>query len=436
MEGLEAVRRKITGIISVDEQTMDKLMKKLEELGVESVEDLVDLQIDDLTPEILLPIPARKLIRMCGRSAVASLSDSTLEGPVTPSPSTSRAMPSTTVTPATPLSANQSNCSNPNWHTSFDVIQTVTYMLHSSQLLFTQQAATSLVDGLKLSAAHRNEVVRCVVDDIVKLCKTPSRKQLNTVAEKLVTKWCTLKDEFGGCTIGCGYTSLRNQIENRVAYLKRPVSVQRKSGSNLKRRLEYDENSRKVIRDGYGCVDFLPVNLPEEETAESLNQKQQQLKEMHSQRNWREADVTTMMAATYISQRQDLVGGHVLSMAEIQAEWPFLVQPKWMVQHLERLVGFNIIEKLEEGLLSKKDMLFNYLNSKATSMPKLSKRLKTLGVESIAVIPALLTYLGENETVLLTGHEVCYFCILLCCCQNLIPGIFGHQIGVTYKLST
>ena len=146
--------------------------------------------------------------------------------------------------------------------------------------------------------------------------------------------------------------------------------------------------------------------------------------------------MTTMMAATYISQRQDLVGGHVLSMAEIQAEWPFLVEPKWMVQHLERLVGFNIIEKLEEGLLSKKDMLFNYLNSKATSMPKLSKRLKTLGVESIAVIPALLTYLGENETVLLTGHEVCYFCILLCCCQNLIPGIFGHQIGVTYKLST
>jgi len=61
------------------------------------------------------------------------------------------------------------------------------------------------------------------------------------------------------------------------------------------------------------------------------------------------------MDATYILQRQDLGGSSALLVKRIQEEWPFLMQLKWMVNHLCRLLGFNIIEKLEAGLLSKKE---------------------------------------------------------------------------------
>lgn len=125
-----------------------------------------------------------------------------------------------------------------------------------------------------------------------------------------------IRDEVGGTVIGPGYLSVRNQleIENRLAYLKRPLSNQRRAAS-ARRKLEVGEEgetnaSAKRMRDGYGCIDFLPVDLPDGETDDSLNMKHLQLKTIHrsSTGSWNTVEISDLMQKTYILQRQDLVG--------------------------------------------------------------------------------------------------------------------------------
>jgi len=89
------------------------------------------------------------------------------------------------------------------------------------------------------------------------------------------------------------------------------MSIQRKAQGARRRLTDEVENmNTKIIRDGYGCVDFFPVTFPDGETEESLGSKQQQLKEMYKHESSQRSDteITALMSATYILQRQDLAG--------------------------------------------------------------------------------------------------------------------------------
>ena len=400
---MEGVRRKISSILTLDGSTLEKLISKLTDLGVNSVDDLVDLQFSDISPEILLPIPARKLIRMC---AVAPLPSSPpFSTAVTPSAQPSQSVPLRAVD-NTPPSATA------NWHTTYDVVRTISSLMNSSSLSL-QQAARCFLDGSSMYGAQRNEIVRCIADDILKLCSNPSRSSLNCVAEQLVTKCPKLQDEIDAVVVGCGYVSLRNQLENRISYLKRPASAQRKAFGVKRRLADGDENSlKKVVRDGYGCVNFLPSVFPENETDETLATKQQQLKEMYAKQEWNDSEVTALMSATYMMQRQDIVGVSAKSVPTVLAEWPFLCQPKWMVQHLQQLLGFDILQRMEEGMTSKRDSLYDFFSAKSATMKRLSTSLSAvdLGMRPpVAVLPLLMAYFREDETALLVPNEVSIF---------------------------
>lgn len=60
---MEQIQKSIEDILGCDDDTTAAILSRLYELGVTGVGDLVDVQVDDLTPSVLLPIPARKLIR-------------------------------------------------------------------------------------------------------------------------------------------------------------------------------------------------------------------------------------------------------------------------------------------------------------------------------------------------------------------------------------
>jgi len=404
---MEAVRDKVISILNLDPSTLDNLMQKFSDLGVTHVDDLVDIQFSDISPDILLPIPARKLIRMCAEPASESPAVAVSRASLS-SPGPSR-NPETM--PLTPSSSQNASVSS-NWHVSYDPSSTIAAMMSSSTTpLSAKQAARYFVDGSVMSAAQRNEVVRYVVDDMLKLCSNPSRANINTIAEKIVSKCPKLKDEIDGSVIGCGYTSVRNQLENRVSYVKRPMSAQRKA-CGMKRRLGDDtENSsvKKSVRDGYGCADFLPATFPEEETEQSLVDKQQQLKEMHVRGLWTDSEVSSLMSLTYVMQRQDLVGVSPQSVGHIVAEWPFLCQPKWIVQHLNRLLGFDIVQQLDDGIMKKKESLYSFFSLKSTSVKRLGRSLAASELDtrpSIALIPLLMAYFGEREEVILLPKEV------------------------------
>jgi hypothetical protein len=135
----------------------------------------------------------------------------------------------------------------------------------------------------------------------------------------------------------------------------------------------------------------------------------EQLKAMDRSNSTNSIEITDLMKATYILQRQDIVGTRPLPESAIKVEWPFLCKAKWMVDHLQRLLGINILEKLEASILSKKDTLVQYFRSVASTMKKVGSKLKAFDVTTqpvIGLITVLMAYFGEPETSLLKGFEV------------------------------
>jgi hypothetical protein len=105
-----------------------------------------------------------------------------------------------------------------------------------------------------------------------------------------------------------------------MAYLKRPLNTERKFAS-ARRRIDVNSEDeyvapKKRIRDGYGCMDLLPVCLPDGETVETLTAKHHQLKAMYHSNSWSQSEVAQLMNSTYILQRQDLVGSKPLTVRD------------------------------------------------------------------------------------------------------------------------
>jgi len=127
--------------------------------------------------------------------------------------------------------------------------------------------------GKHCNVRKHNDVIRYIVNDISKLCSSPSRANMNVIAEKLVHKCPKLQDEVDGTVVGYGYASVQHQLENRVSYVKRPVSAYRKACGEQRRLNEgtdtENQNKMKPVRDDYGCADFLPATFPDGETEQS-----------------------------------------------------------------------------------------------------------------------------------------------------------------------
>jgi hypothetical protein len=423
---MEDVLTDISSIVSLDQGTLTKLMDKFVELGVTGMADLVDVQLEDLTPGILLPIPARKIIRVWSerkRCLTATDNQAILQQIANTQTfgSSATTSTSTTSTPSSATAHKSSTSSTPttpiemNWETKFNFDTVITSMLHPSQPLLTQQAAKCLRDGRQLTNAARNEIIRCTVSEILKFCCAPTRNNgLNAAAEAMVNKYQQLKDVINETIVGPGWISVRNQLEYRLSYVKRPVNSQRRITA-ARRRLPVEENennlSKKKFRDGYGCVDFLPATVQEGECEESLGVKQKTLKDMYANQNWNEGEITDLMRITYVVQRQDLVGPSALPFIDVIAEWPFLTEPKWMFQHLERLLGCDIQIQLLTSLQSKKQNFLDFFAAKSRTHQCLRQRLDELGEDPppAVLITLLMRYFKEDENTILHSYEVTIF---------------------------
>lgn len=155
-------------------------------------------------------------------------------------------------------------------------------------------------------------------------------------------------------------------------------------------------------------MDFMPVTMPEGEDEESLGKKQQTLKEQHASMSWTDGEVTELMKSTYILQRQDLVGPSPLTFSEVLSAWPFLTESKYILQHLERLLGCNIDSKLQAALTNKKQCFVDYFGTKSSSNQTLKTRYDQLRSEPAVgvVVPLLMAYFGEKEEILLNSFQV------------------------------
>jgi len=405
---MDLVRKSVEDILGLDVNATDAVVKRLAEVGVRNMSDLIDVTVSDLTPSVLAPIPARKLVRLLASSAHEVQN---CNQPATPS---SQAVP-TTSTSQTPSNRQLPAILSPvdvNWSVNFDVKACITRM-KSEKEASVHTTARRLSEGRLLTPAERNEIIRYITDEILKVCSTPCRRSLTNVAESLVKEYNHLRDAIDGTVVGSGYTSIRNQLENRLTYLRRPVSCQRRQ---LFRQVG-DETAassepKKRMRDGYGCIDFLPIQLPDDETEETLESKRVLLKDMYATRAWNEGEVSQLMNVTYIGQRRDLVGMQPMGARDVLGDWPFLCEPKWIIGHLERLLGLNVVEKLEANVLAKRDLLIQYFKFVAKTMKGLAAQLAHFDTDShpdIGVILLIMAYFNENISVLFHGYEVCNF---------------------------
>jgi hypothetical protein len=104
---MEQIRQIIVNVLNCDEDTLSAVMNKLTELDVTSVNDLVEVQVGDLTPVPPLPVPARRLVRKWSNpnpphesTVVVQLSSAATSPALGVQPSSSSAaLPSTSTTP-------------------------------------------------------------------------------------------------------------------------------------------------------------------------------------------------------------------------------------------------------------------------------------------------------------------------------------------------
>ncbi len=95
---MDQIRKSIEEILGLDANGTEAVVNRLAEIGACCFSDLVDVTVSDLTPSVLMPIPARKLVRLWANSTNESQNGN--------NPATSSHLVPSTSTMTTPSSRN------------------------------------------------------------------------------------------------------------------------------------------------------------------------------------------------------------------------------------------------------------------------------------------------------------------------------------------
>ena len=72
-----------------------------------------------------------------------------------------------------------------------------------------------------------------------------------------------------------------------------------------------------------------------------------------------------------------------------------------MMQHLERLLGFNLLVRLSQTLADRANLLYRFINSKASSAKPLGRELSAVNTNSpTTLVPLLMVFFGEEKELL------------------------------------
>lgn len=218
---------------------------------------------------------------------------------------------------------------------------------------------------LRAAQSDRLKMIRVTVDEIRCHCINPSRSQCAEIARDVVTQY---PKTFGDVTdegdvLGCGYTSLLNQIKTRVEHLNWHNTLSRVRQSKIKApESTFPRNSFNLL-DSYGCVNWQPKDLPEGETPDSLEVKRQMLITLFTTEGPRKVDasrVDELMAITYLKQRDLINSSPPPQVSTIRDEWPFLFEKRWLCSHFETLTGVDLVSRLSEAFQSKGRRIVNF----------------------------------------------------------------------------
>ncbi|CAN7995962.1 unnamed protein product [Ixodes pacificus] len=155
----------------------------------------------------------------------------------------------------------------------------------------------ALKENKRPSPKDRREMVRLIIKTSMEMCPRPLRKQLDTIAKKVVDQYpLSFKDVLDGTVVGTGHDSLLNQLLARVENVRRE-DTEKKAGPTHANRKQRKECS-------YGCQSSSPGYTPEEEL--EMNRYKERLQAMFREKSADTDEVLTLMRSTYPLQRRDI----------------------------------------------------------------------------------------------------------------------------------
>lgn len=323
MEEIIAFVKKV--VPSVDDK---ELQNAFNEVGVDHLDDLQDVNFenDAQFKNVLKLVQARKVQRAVYEkfnTASTSCTTPTTQTTTTPTsihtPSTS-----TTSTPSVPSPVNSTNqnLSTPSTSLSEFAIPTDK---------FSTQLKNKMERKIKATASEENEVASIIAKEIHCINTHPGTQFLARVAINLVNLYpatFAVHHCDDNTIVGHGhdliYRKLKEKMKNLNRTKKRQLFCDDDDESGAAPSQKRLSNTQK---EKYGTLNFLPMELPEDETFSSQKEKKTWLKEefLKSDRERDNEKIIHYMAITYTSQRVDVTDKTVTTNV-LRSEWPFLFE--------------------------------------------------------------------------------------------------------------
>ncbi|RXN38228.1 hypothetical protein ROHU_001312 [Labeo rohita] len=387
-----SVTTAIAEILKDISSVLQSVVETLNSLGVSSPEDFRYVQEADLLP-VLRPIQARKLVSAWSQIKESSDSlPSSRESSSGTQSSSCSSSPSSTFGKASTVASDWADNFKIPWEKLPEALM---------QCLERQKRQTPRL---------RRDMVK-IVSEMMKMCESPSKQNSTVIAKKMVAKYpASLQDVIDGDIVGAGYHSLLKQIQNRVENVKRTnvQKIQKRSRTEDSDTEEIPAERRAAVQDTYGCVNWNVEFMPLNETKESQLEKQEMMKIKSKATNF-DSEVSTLLKATYYTQRKDINNG--ASIQQLCENWPFLFQEVGMCTHFKQLTGIDLKEMFLKSLDKKGQRLLNFLKKVgAEKKPKVMQTAAKLDVlrcqpegcsEDLKdVVLLLLAYFDEKEEVM------------------------------------
>ncbi|XP_051261868.1 uncharacterized protein LOC127366708 isoform X2 [Dicentrarchus labrax] len=381
--------------------TLQPILDVLQDLGVDTVEDLKFVQIDDLAG-VLKPIQATKLFAHLksffsaqhdAAPSHSNMEEDFLSSPQTPSetpwvtspsiPSTSRCSPGVLIS-----SLYDSECFNStrklsnDWHYNFQVPWNMLPAVLRKKLDYQERP----------NARERREMIRIIAGEILAICKKPAKKHLSEVARKMVLAYPkSFKDIIEHEVVGSGHDSLTKQLQYRVDNCRRNATRgKQKSAPDNGSPVPENKKQRKA---SYGCIrwESRPVNV------DTQMKKKKDMQKMFLENERNAQKIQKFISDTFTSQRYDIGSGK--DTQALQEEWPYLFSLVGMKAHFKLLTGIHINEGFEEAMATKFARVLDYFQSLPLEKSRGAARQREIqaGGGPCGAVLMLLSYFKEDH---------------------------------------
>lgn len=388
----------------------DLLTTMLDELGVESIEDLTLVEERDLV-KYLKPIQSRKLMKgikdglVTVKMEFVSAPDPSASSSPTPCFPNTTFQPPNQLLPSPPSTApSTSRASQPGvpWHVNFRLNWD---QVSSAIRLRVEKEERPLPD-------ERKAFVVVLVDQMMQHDRNPTRAMCHSVVRNIVRSHQKSFGDIGkhGDTAGDGCHSLLQQVKTRVEYKNRNNTLaQRRRERRPRTGMAGEARLARGPVDQYGCVRWGPSDLPEGETEATLENIKRDLLNIYSEEGMSGAErAEPMIEKTYVVLRKYLNKVPAAAMSEIKQEWPFLFSQKCLFSHFGLLTDIYVLQKLQEAISRRGQTILDYCAT--LDNPKIRDVLACYDPDSdkaACILLLLMLYFKEPKESLMLEVDPC-----------------------------